>query len=141
MTIRITNLTAHDIRFPTSRSLDGSDAMNPDPDYSAAYVVLETDNSSIEGHGMTFTIGRGNEICVTAIEALAPFVVNKTLESFTEDMGAFWREVTGDSQLRWMALKRVPFTSPEPRVAILFWPRRLVPARPRRLAPSEGAHH
>ena len=102
MPIRITNLTAHDIRFPTSRSLDGSDAMNPDPDYSAAYVVLETDQSSIEGHGMTFTIGRDNEICVTAIQALAPFVVNRTLESITEDMGAFWREVTGDSQLRWI---------------------------------------
>jgi len=102
MPIRITNLTAHDIRFPTSRSLDGSDAMNPDPDYSAAYVVLQTDHPPLEGHGMTFTIGRGNEICVTAIEALAPFVVEKTLESFTEDMRSFWRTITGDSQMRWI---------------------------------------
>ncbi|MBA2274959.1 MAG: L-fuconate dehydratase [Actinobacteria bacterium] len=102
MPVRITNLTAYDIRFPTSRSLDGSDAMNPDPDYSAAYVVLQTDHPSLEGHGMTFTIGRGNEICVAAIEALAPFVVNRTLESFTGDMGAFWRTVTNDSQLRWI---------------------------------------
>lgn len=102
MPIRVTDLTAHDIRFPTSESLDGSDAMNPDPDYSAAYVVLKTDHPSLEGHGMTFTIGRGNEICVTAIESLAPFVVGRSLETFTGDMGAFWRTVTGDSQLRWI---------------------------------------
>lgn len=101
--ITITNLVARDIRFPTSRNLDGSDAMNPDPDYSAAYVVLETDSpEGLEGHGMTFTIGRGNEVCVAAINALAPLVVGKTLQSFTENMGAFWRMMTGDSQLRWL---------------------------------------
>jgi L-fuconate dehydratase len=99
--ITITNLTARDIRFPTSQHLDGSDAMNPDPDYSAAYVVLHTD-SVLEGHGLTFTIGRGNELCVAAAQALAPLVVGKTLRSFTEDMGAFWRMITGDSQLRWV---------------------------------------
>src|SRR5215213_2297397 len=77
--------------------------MNQDPDYSAAYVILKTDSSdSQEGHGLTFTIGRGNELCVAAIEALAPLVVGETLESFAEDMGAFWRHVTGDSQLRWV---------------------------------------
>jgi len=103
MNIKITGLSARDIRFPTSHSLDGSDAMNPDPDYSAAYVVLETDDSNgRSGHGMTFTIGRGNEICVAAIEALAPLVVGRTLESFTEDMAGFWRHITGDSQLRWI---------------------------------------
>src|SRR5215216_1010359 len=75
--------------------------MNEAPDYSAAYVVLETDGG-LEGHGFTFTIGRGNELCVAAIEALAPLVVGRTLESFTRDMGAFWRHVTGDSQLRWV---------------------------------------
>ena len=75
--------------------------MNEAPDYSAAYVVLETDDG-LEGHGFTFTIGRGNELCVAAIEALAPLVEGRTLESFTEDMGAFWRHVTGDSQLRWV---------------------------------------
>jgi L-fuconate dehydratase len=91
-----------DIRFPTSRALDGSDAMNPDPDYSAAYVVLRTDQAGLEGHGLTFTIGRGNEICVAAIKALIPLVVGKTLETFTADMGAFWRMITGDSQLRWI---------------------------------------
>src|SRR6516162_8044622 len=103
MTTKITGLKAHDIRFPTSRMLDGSDAMNPDPDYSAAYVVLETDRSDGKsGHGMTFTIGRGNDLCVAAIEAFAPLIVGRTLESFTGDMASFWRHVTGDSQLRWV---------------------------------------
>ncbi|KPV53967.1 fuconate dehydratase, partial [Kouleothrix aurantiaca] len=103
MPITITSVAALDIRFPTSRQLDGSDAMNPDPDYSAAYVILKTDHpGGLEGHGLTFTIGRGNQLCVAAIEALAPLVQGKTLESFTADMGAFWRMITGDSQLRWV---------------------------------------
>jgi L-fuconate dehydratase len=76
--------------------------MNQDPDYSAAYVILETDDPGLEGHGLTFTIGRGTEICVAAVEALALFVRGETLESFTEDMGAFWRTITGDSQFRWL---------------------------------------
>jgi L-fuconate dehydratase len=97
----ITEVVARDIRFPTSLDLSGSDAMNEAPDYSAAYVVLQTDGR-LEGHGFTFTIGRGNELCVAAIGALAPLVEGRTLESFTEDMGAFWRHVTGDSQLRWV---------------------------------------
>jgi L-fuconate dehydratase len=101
-TTLITDLVARDIRFPTSRSLDGSDAMNPDPDYSAAYVTLRTNTPGLEGNGMTFTIGRGNDLCVAAIEALRPLVVGKTLESFAENMGAFWRMITGDSQLRWV---------------------------------------
>jgi len=103
MTTTITDLTVRDIRFPTSRDLDGSDAMNPDPDYSAAYVTLHTDHpDGLAGDGMTFTIGRGNELCVAGIEALRPLVVGRTLESFTENMGAFWRHMTGDSQLRWV---------------------------------------
>ena len=70
--VKITNILVKDVRFPTSKSLDGSDAMNPDPDYSAAYVILETDHpDSIEGHGLTFTIGRGNELCVAAIQSLS----------------------------------------------------------------------
>ena len=90
---RIVDLVAHDIRFPTSRSLDGSDAMNPDPDYSAAYVVLKTDHpNGLEGHGMTFTIGRGNDLCVQAINAMRHLVVGRTLEEFTGDMGRFWRK-------------------------------------------------
>ncbi len=79
MPITITDVVARDIRFPTSRSLDGSDAMNEAPDYSAAYVVLHTD-AGLEGHGLTFTIGRGTELCVAAIEALAPIVKGQTLE-------------------------------------------------------------
>jgi len=98
---RITGLSTHDLRFPTSDGLDGSDAMNPDPDYSAAYVVLETDGSH-QGHGLTFTIGRGNEICVAALSALRPLVVGLDLEWIIEDMGRFWSHVTGDSQLRWI---------------------------------------
>lgn len=103
MPIIITGALPRDIRFPTSRELDGSDAMNPDPDYSAAYVILRTDHpGGLEGHGLTFTIGRGNELCVAAIHSLLPLVVGRTLESFTADMGAFWRHMVGDSQLRWI---------------------------------------
>ncbi|MEM1428078.1 MAG: L-fuconate dehydratase [Pseudomonadota bacterium] len=98
---RILGLRTHDLRFPTSEHLDGSDAMNPDPDYSAAYVVLETDGPH-EGHGLTFTIGRGNEICVAAIEALRGLVTGLELTWIAEDMGRFWRHITGDSQLRWI---------------------------------------
>ncbi|MGN6360019.1 MAG: L-fuconate dehydratase [Thermomicrobiales bacterium] len=103
MAVTITEVVARDIRFPTSRALDGSDAMNPNPDYSAAYVILRTDHpDGLAGHGLTFTIGRGNEVCVAAIRALAPLVLGQTLESFTADMGAFWRRMVGDSQLRWI---------------------------------------
>src|SRR5689334_4405089 len=101
MALTITDIIVRDIRFPTSQSLDGSDAMNPDPDYSAAYVTLVTDGG-LEGDGLTFTIGRGNELCVAAICALKPLVIGRTLESFTADMGAFWNHITGDSQLRWV---------------------------------------
>ena len=83
MPITITDVVARDIRFPTSRERIGSDAMNLDPDYSAAYVVLKTSDPALEGHGLTFTIGRGNELCVAAVEALKPLVMGKTLESFT----------------------------------------------------------
>ena len=103
MPTTITDLTVRDIRFPTSRDLDGSDAMNPDPDYSCAYVTLTTDHpDGHAGNGITFTIGRGNELCVAGCEALRPLVVGRTLESFTEDLGGFWRHMTGDSQLRWV---------------------------------------
>ncbi len=101
MEITLTDIKIKDIRFPTSQSLDGSDAMNPDPDYSAAYVILETD-SEYNGHGLTFTIGRGNEICVQAIQSMSHLVVGKKLSDFTSDMGAFWKMITGDSQLRWL---------------------------------------
>ena len=103
MGTKILRASASDIRFPTSRSLDGSDAMNRDPDYSAAYVVLKTDHpDALAGHGLTFTIGRGNELCVQAVELLAPHVVDRTLEDIASDMAGFWRELAGDSQLRWL---------------------------------------
>ena len=99
----ILDVQVKDIRFPTSKLLYGSDAMNPDPDYSAAYVVLKTNHpNGIEGHGLTFTIGRGNELCVAAIESLSYLIIGKTLESFTKNMGNFWKMLTGDSQLRWL---------------------------------------
>jgi len=99
----ITRLEVLDVRFPTSRSLDGSDAMNPDPDYSAAYVVLRTDAADgLEGHGLTFTIGRGTEVVVAAVRALEPLVVGRSVDDLARDMGGFWRDLVGDSQLRWI---------------------------------------
>jgi L-fuconate dehydratase len=96
-------LDTHDIRFPTSRELDGSDAMNPDPDYSAAYVVLRTDAADgHEGHGFAFTIGRGNDVQVAAIEALADHVLGRDVDSVLSDMGATYRSLVDDSQLRWL---------------------------------------
>jgi L-fuconate dehydratase len=103
MSVKILEVIAKDIRFPTSKTLDGSDAMNPDPDYSAAYVILKTDYpDNVEGHGLTFTIGRGNELCVQAIKSLSYLIIGKTLESFVNDMAGFWKMITGDSQLRWL---------------------------------------
>lgn len=98
----ITALRVDDVRFPTSAQLDGSDAMNPDPDYSAAYVTLETDDPALSGYGLTFTIGRGNEICCAAVRSLQHLVVGRTLESIRDNMGQFWRDITSDSQLRWI---------------------------------------
>ena len=99
----IKELEVLDVRFPTSRTLDGSDAMNPDPDYSAAYVILRTDaGDGLEGHGLTFTIGRGTEVVVAAVNALRPLVLGLSVESTFADMGAFWRSLVGDSQLRWI---------------------------------------
>ena len=101
--MKITGFKREDIRFPTSTVLDGSDAMNPDPDYSAAYVVLETDSpQGLEGHGLAFTIGRGNDLVVAAIEPLAAKVVGRSLSSITGNWGGFWHELTSDSQLRWL---------------------------------------
>ena len=100
--MRITGIETHDIRFPTSKNLDGSDAINKDPDYSAAYIVLKTDQQH-EGHGLTFTCGRGTEVCVAALDALSHMVVGKTLNELTANMGETYHRVTnGDSQLRWL---------------------------------------
>src|SRR3984893_9160329 len=103
MPTRVTDVIARDIRSPTSRTLAGSDAMNPDPDYSAAYAILKPDHpGGLEGHGFTFTIGRGNELCVAAIESLAYLIRGQTVEELAADPAAFWYRMTGDSQLRWV---------------------------------------
>jgi L-fuconate dehydratase len=103
MPLTIRSLTVRDIRFPTSRNLDGSDAVNVDPDYSCAYVVLHTDDpGGLEGHGLTFTTGRGTEVVVAAVNALAPRVVGQSVEIIAADMAGFWRHVTGDTQIRWL---------------------------------------
>ncbi len=98
--MKITRLRARDIRFPTSREMDGSDALNLG-DYSATYVTLETDGTLV-GHGLTFTNGRGNEIGVASAKALAPLVVGRTLEEITGDLRGFYRRLTQDPQLRWI---------------------------------------
>jgi L-fuconate dehydratase len=99
----IVALETSDIRFPTSLLLDGSDAMNPDPDYSTAYVRIITDaGDGLDGHGFVFTIGRGNDVEVAAIRALAPHLVGRTVEELLAEMGATWRELVHDSQLRWL---------------------------------------
>lgn len=105
MSTLITQVAVRDIRFPTSKSMDGSDAMNSTSDYSATYVTLHTDSDDgLQGHGLTFTIGRGNDLCVEAVKALAKlFVTGRTLESITDNFGAYWHEiVAGDCQLRWV---------------------------------------
>ncbi|MFV2001602.1 MAG: enolase C-terminal domain-like protein [Paracoccaceae bacterium] len=101
MSKRIRRITARDIRFATSRQLDGSDAMNPAPDYSAAYVTIETGGDHV-GHGLTFTIGRGNELCVAAINSLAPLIIGLQIEDIFSDPVSVFKRITGDSQLRWV---------------------------------------
>ncbi|GAA4168531.1 L-fuconate dehydratase [Gryllotalpicola koreensis] len=99
----IAEFQTHDVRFPTSLLLDGSDAMNPDPDYSAAYLRIATDaGDGLEGHGFVFTIGRGNDVEVAAIQALAPYVLGRNAEELLADLGGVWRELQHDSQLRWL---------------------------------------
>ncbi|WP_181702047.1 L-fuconate dehydratase [Chthonobacter albigriseus] len=99
---RIVSAIVRDVRFPTSRALDGSDAMNPDPDYSAAYVILETDQPGLSGHGLTFTIGRGNDICCMAIERMAELLIGLDLESIEADPKLVWNRLARDSQFRWL---------------------------------------
>jgi L-fuconate dehydratase len=100
----VTSLRVVDVRFPTSRERDGSDAMNVDPDYSAAYVILGTDRGDgVEGHGLTFTIGRGTEVVVSGINAIRPLLLGQPLAAFTASPGAFFKRLTNsDSQLRWL---------------------------------------
>ena len=113
---RIVGLEARDVRFPTSLSLDGSDAMHTDPDYSAAYVVLRTDaDDGIEGHGLTFTSGRGTEVCVAAIRALEPFVVGRSLEAIVADMRASGGASSRTASCAGSVRRRVSSTSAPPR--------------------------
>ena len=99
--MKITGLEIVDLRFPTSLTSDGTDAVHKDPDYSAAYVILHTDGG-LEGHGFTFTIGRGNEVCAEAIRAFTPLVVGRDVDEIFAAPAAFWRSLAGDSQLRWL---------------------------------------
>ncbi|RBM13874.1 fuconate dehydratase [Prauserella sp. PE36] len=100
---RLIALQTHDVRFPTSQTLDGSDAMNPDPDYSAAYLRLRTDaDDGLEGHGFVFTIGRGNDVQVAALRALEDHLVGRDVDELLADLGGVWRELVHDSQLRWL---------------------------------------
>lgn len=98
----ITSVEVIDIRFPTSATLDGSDAMNPDGDYSAAYVVLHTDEDGLAGYGLTFTIGRGTDLCVLAARQLARPLVGRDVDELAAGMGDAYREILADSQLRWL---------------------------------------
>src|SRR5262247_2694061 len=97
----IRDLEVLDLRFPTSRTFAGTDAVHTDPDYSAAYVILHTD-AGVEGHGLTFTIGRGNDICAAAIAAFRHLVVGQRLDDVTADFAGFWRGLANESQLRWL---------------------------------------
>jgi L-fuconate dehydratase len=99
--MKITKLEIADLRFPTSLTSDGTDAVHKDPDYSAAYVIAHTDREQ-QGHGFTFTIGRGNEVCVEAIRAFEPLVVGRDVDDIFAEPAAFWRSLAGDSQLRWL---------------------------------------
>ncbi len=101
LTELIESLETYDVRFPTSRHLDGSDAMNPVPDYSAAYVVVRTSEGR-EGYSLAFTVGRGNDVQVAGIQALAPLVVGRPVDDLLGDLAGLSRSMVGDSQLRWL---------------------------------------
>jgi L-fuconate dehydratase len=98
----ITSVTVTDIRFPTSLSMDGSDAMNKDGDYSAAYVHIVTDDPALAGFGFTFTIGRGNDLCVEAARQRALPLIGREVAEVVGDLGATYRGLQSDSQLRWL---------------------------------------
>src|SRR5436189_6045806 len=98
----ITAVTASDVRFPTSLSMDGSDAMNKDGDYSAAYITLTTDDPAVSGFGFTFTIGRGNDLCVEAARQRSLPLIGRDVADLVADLGGIYRELQSDSQLRWL---------------------------------------
>lgn len=104
---KITSVTAHDVRFPTSLTMDGSDAMNKDGDYSAAYVVIHTDDPNLKGYGFTFTIGRGNDLCVEAARQRGLNLIGRDVEKSVKDLGGLYRELASDSQMRWLGPEKV----------------------------------
>jgi L-fuconate dehydratase len=120
LTEQIVSLDTYDVRFPTSRQLDGSDAMNPFPDYSAAYVVLRT-SAGREGYGLAFTVGRGNDVQVAGIQALAPLVIGRSVDDPIGDLGALSRLLTGDSQLRWLGPEKGVIHMAASAVLNAFW--------------------
>lgn len=99
---KVLKVICKDIRFPTSEEKHGSDAMHTDPDYSCAYVILETSDASLSGHGLTFTIGRGTEVVVNCVKSLQFLVLGKRLGDIFDNFAQFWRSVTSESQLRWI---------------------------------------
>jgi L-fuconate dehydratase len=99
---KITGFKTTDVRFPTSRGLDGSDAMNQDPDYSAAYLEITTEDPKLSGYGLVFTIGRGNDLQCAAIDLLSTFVIGKDVSELSKQMGAFAKSLVRDSQMRWL---------------------------------------
>ncbi|MGH3404824.1 MAG: enolase C-terminal domain-like protein [Streptosporangiaceae bacterium] len=104
---KILGFETHDVRFPTSRTLDGSDAMNPSPDYSSAYLIIRTDSrDGMVGHAFVFTIGVGNDIQLAAVRALEPFLAGRDVREITEDLGGLSRQLVGDSPLRWLGPER-----------------------------------
>ena len=104
---KIVGFETHDIRFPTSANLDGSDAMNPSPDYSAASLVVRTDGpDSLAGHAHVFTIGRGNDIQLSAVRALEPWLAGRDVDEILADLGGLSRQLVGDSPLRWLGPER-----------------------------------
>jgi L-fuconate dehydratase len=119
---RFTAFDTYDVRFPTSRTADGSDAMNPAADYSAAYVVARTDaDDGVAGHGFTFTIGRGNEVQLAAIRSLSDRFVGRDVAGVIEDLGATWRELVHDSHLRWLGPEKGVMHMAIGALANAFW--------------------
>jgi L-fuconate dehydratase len=118
----VTRVETIDVRFPTSTTLDGSDAMNPDPDYSAAYLIVSTDaDDQLFGHAFVFTIGRGNDIQLAAIRSLADTLVGREVEPLLADLGGFWRELVHDSQLRWLGPEKGVMHMAVGAVVNAFW--------------------
>jgi L-fuconate dehydratase len=120
LTEQIVSLDTYDVRFPTSRHLDGSDAMNPFPDYSAAYVVLRT-STGREGYGLAFTVGRGNDVQVAGIQALAPLVIGREVDDLVSNLGQLSRLLIGDSQLRWLGPEKGVIHMAAAAVLNAFW--------------------